>query len=54
MLNPDDIMLWPDGCWVFTGEFCWETDNWMGDDYRILVEDSEEWRDLLKREGYFR
>lgn len=51
MLNPDDILSWPDGSWMFVGEFCWEVDRWKGDDYDILPEGSKQWCDVLTQDG---
>ena len=35
----EDIYVWPDGSWSWACDYCWETDKWKGDDYRIVSGD---------------
>lgn len=35
----EDIYLWPDGSWMFAGEYCRELDDWKGDDYLTISGD---------------
>jgi hypothetical protein len=40
-MNPDDILLWPDGFWCFREELCKE---FLRDDkYRVILQHSDEW-----------
>lgn len=43
-MNPQDMLLWPDGFWCFREEHC-ET-FLRADDYRIVLHLTDEWREL--------
>ena len=40
-MNPEDILLWPDGFWCFREEF--SPLFLRDDDYRVVPHKSEEW-----------
>ena len=43
-MNPNDMLVWPDGFWCFREEHC---DEFLrNDDYRIVAHNSEEWHAL--------
>jgi len=40
-MNPDDILLWPDGFWCFRMDL---REEFLRDDkYRVIVQQSDEW-----------
>jgi hypothetical protein len=41
VLNPDDILLWPDGFWCLREEF--RKEFLRGDNYRVILRDTDEW-----------
>ena len=43
-MNPQDILLWPDGFWCFREEF--SPQFLRDDDYRVVPHKSDEWSGL--------
>lgn len=37
--HPDDIAVWPDGCWCHNSEI--ETMGWKSDDYELVRREDE-------------
>lgn len=44
--DPDDIVLWPDGCWCIREEL--PGYEWKSDDYQVLFVDSPEYVKFLE------
>jgi len=43
-MNPDDILMWPDGFWCFREEF---SSAFLRDyNYRLIRQNSEEWSSI--------
>ncbi|EIN7839416.1 hypothetical protein LPF32_000757 [Salmonella enterica] len=42
----DDIFVWPDGSWLFRGDYS-VTDSWRGDDFDILYLGTTEYNDFF-------
>ena len=43
-MNPDDILIWPDGFWCYREEF--REDFLRGDNYRVVAHLSDEWQKI--------
>jgi hypothetical protein len=54
MAHPDDIILWPDGGWIYReeadGREPAEVMN-RSDDYEVIPADSERWKRFTANEG---
>lgn len=45
MISPDSVTLWPNGSWCYWHEI--DEFTHMSDDYKIICEGTEEYRDFL-------
>lgn len=45
-----DILLWPDGTWVYREDYSWAEWSWLGDDYEIVTRYSPKWHELTDGE----
>lgn len=44
--NPDDVILWPDGCWCRRSDL--HEFTWKSDDYEVIPEDEWEERNAAQ------
>ena len=42
-MNLDDVLLWPDGFWCFRHEFRCEFLRDVDENYRVILDGSDEW-----------
>lgn len=44
--NPD-ILVWPDGFWLFKRDYSWEEYKFIGDDFYTIPHGSAEWERFM-------
>ncbi|EAA4683777.1 hypothetical protein DPK35_22245 [Salmonella enterica subsp. enterica] len=48
-MNDDyDVFVWPDGSWLYRGDYCELSDRWRGFDFGILYVGTIEYNDFLQ------
>lgn len=46
-MDAHDVFVWPDGAWLYRGDYCDLTDRWRGDDFEVLYVGMPDYHDFF-------